>query len=100
MKKRDPGPNAAARIQRPRLGRQHSKSAGPARPLRSLEAESLIRSSANGASASPPAPGASDGAALGAFAPPAFEKFTDMEELLLLDPIHEVGDTGWPRKPD
>ena len=68
--------------------------------VRSLEAESLIRSSANGASASPPAPGASDGAALGAFAPPAFEKFTDMEELLLLDPIHEVGDTGWPRKPD
>ena len=24
---------------------------------------------------------------------------TDMEELLLLDPIHEVGNAGWPQKP-
>lgn len=31
---------------------------------------------------------------------PVFEKFTDMEEMLLLDPIHEVADAGWPRKPD
>lgn len=27
---------------------------------------------------------------------PSFEKFTDMQEMLLLDPIHEVGDMGWP----
>jgi hypothetical protein len=27
---------------------------------------------------------------------PALEKYTDMEELLLLDPIHEVDETGWP----
>lgn len=26
----------------------------------------------------------------------ALEKFDDMEELLLLDPIHEVDDAGWP----
>ena len=25
-------------------------------------------------------------------------EFTDMEELLLLDPIHEVGSAGWPQK--
>ena len=31
---------------------------------------------------------------------PVFEKFTDMEEMLLLDPIHEVADAGWLRKPD
>jgi hypothetical protein len=30
------------------------------------------------------------------FAVPAFERFTDMEDLLLLDPIHDVGKTGWP----
>lgn len=24
------------------------------------------------------------------------EKYTDMEDLLLLDPIHEVDETGWP----
>jgi len=30
------------------------------------------------------------------FKMPAFEKFTDMQELLLLDPIHEVSGDGWP----
>lgn len=65
--------------------------------VRSLEGESLIRRAADGAGAAPAAPEAAPG---GAFAPPAFEKFTDMEELLLLDPIHEVGDSGWPRKPE
>ncbi len=35
------------------------------------------------------------------FSPPVLQKFTDMEDLLLLDPIHEVDDTGWPAiKPD
>lgn len=27
---------------------------------------------------------------------PAFEKYTDMEDLLLFDPIHEVQPSGWP----
>ena len=30
------------------------------------------------------------------FTPPLLEKYTEMQELLLLDPIHEVSDTGWP----
>jgi hypothetical protein len=30
------------------------------------------------------------------FSAPELERFTDMQELLLLDPIHEVDDTGWP----
>jgi hypothetical protein len=30
------------------------------------------------------------------FEPPILEKFTDMEDLLLLDPIHEVEEAGWP----
>jgi hypothetical protein len=30
------------------------------------------------------------------FSNPVIEKFTDMSELLLLDPIHEVDETGWP----
>jgi len=33
------------------------------------------------------------------FTPPALEKFTDMQDLLLLDPIHEVDNMGWPHKP-
>lgn len=32
------------------------------------------------------------------FVPPVLEKHTDMQELLLLDPIHEVQDEGWPRR--
>jgi Coenzyme PQQ synthesis protein D (PqqD) len=33
------------------------------------------------------------------FAEPQIERFTDMQELLLLDPIHEVDDSGWPHTP-
>jgi len=36
-----------------------------------------------------------------AFSAPLLQRYTDMEELLQLDPIHEVDDLGWPnaRKP-
>ena len=30
------------------------------------------------------------------FEKPVFRKYTDMKEMLLLDPIHEVDETGWP----
>jgi hypothetical protein len=30
------------------------------------------------------------------FIAPTLQKYTDMEELLLLDPIHEVDELGWP----
>jgi hypothetical protein len=38
----------------------------------------------------------------GPYTTPALEKFDDMADLLLLDPIHEVDETGWPavRPPD
>jgi hypothetical protein len=28
--------------------------------------------------------------------PPALAAYSDMQDLLLLDPIHDVGDAGWP----
>jgi hypothetical protein len=31
-----------------------------------------------------------------AFEAPAFEKYNDMQNLLLSDPIHDVDETGWP----
>lgn len=45
----------------------------------------------------------SPGAPLGdvdliAYAPPVLNKFTDLQALLLVDPIHEVGDAGWPSR--
>jgi hypothetical protein len=33
------------------------------------------------------------------FEPPRLLKFTDMESLLLLDPVHEVDESGWPNQP-
>ena len=33
-----------------------------------------------------------------AFVEPALQKFTDMQNLLMVDPIHEVTDQGWPVK--
>jgi hypothetical protein len=30
------------------------------------------------------------------FAPPALRKFTDMQDLILIDPVHEVDERGWP----
>jgi hypothetical protein len=33
------------------------------------------------------------------FLAPVLEKFTDMEAMLLLDPVHDVDDEGWPNRP-
>jgi hypothetical protein len=32
------------------------------------------------------------------FEAPMLQKYADMQDLLLLDPIHEVDETGWPSK--
>jgi hypothetical protein len=34
------------------------------------------------------------------FVSPLLQKFTDMEALLLLDPIHDVTEQGWPTLPE
>ena len=43
-----------------------------------------------------PWPPESHAAARRAFAPPLLDTYSDMQDLLLLDPIHEVDDSGWP----
>ncbi len=35
----------------------------------------------------------------GPFEPPALEKFGDMADLIQLDPIHDVDEAGWPKRP-
>jgi hypothetical protein len=35
-----------------------------------------------------------------AYAAPTLERYEDMQDLLLLDPIHEVDVTGWPKRPE
>lgn len=37
--------------------------------------------------------------ASGPFTAPALSRYTDMQDLLLLDPIHDVDETGWPARP-
>ena len=66
-----------------------------------LQAEELImpltdpapRSDAQGGSN-----GASGNGGKIPFSAPIVERYNDMQELLLLDPIHEVDDTGWPNR--
>lgn len=33
------------------------------------------------------------------YVPPELERFADLQDLLLLDPIHDVGAQGWPHRP-
>lgn len=69
--------------------------------LKELEGESLVVPCEPGSAAGPHAlPHAPDPAALPAFRAPVLRKYTDMQELLLLDPIHEVDEQGWPVKKD
>ena len=35
----------------------------------------------------------------GQFQAPSIERFSDMQDLLLLDPIHDVDEAGWPNLP-
>src|SRR4051794_15114418 len=32
----------------------------------------------------------------GEYAPPQLERYTDLADLILLDPVHDVTDAGWP----
>lgn len=35
------------------------------------------------------------------YRPPVLEVFADMQDLLLLDPIHDIDEVGWPvARPD
>jgi hypothetical protein len=67
------------------------------RLIAELEQENLIVASTEPGPASDPTPAdSSSSAPRPTFPAPQLEKFTDMQELILLDPIHEVDDTGWP----
>jgi Coenzyme PQQ synthesis protein D (PqqD) len=66
------------------------------RLLAELAREGLVRAD-EGEAAPAATPSASDnGAARLPFAAPVLEKHTDMQDLILLDPVHEVGAQGWP----
>jgi Coenzyme PQQ synthesis protein D (PqqD) len=68
------------------------------RLISELQQEDLIKEDLpNQAAVAEELIGASIGAS-DAFEPPILAKYTDVQELLLLDPIHDVDETGWPAK--
>jgi hypothetical protein len=68
--------------------------------VRRLVEEDLVRTRSRLGDTSPPAacaPSAEERFA--PFVAPVLEKFTDMEAMLLLDPVHDVDEKGWPNLP-
>jgi PqqD family protein of HPr-rel-A system len=61
--------------------------------LDELQREGLIRAEEGEPAPSAPASG---GAGRLPVMAPVLEKHTDMQDLILLDPVHEVGAEGWP----
>lgn len=72
--------------------------AAAARFIAQLTAEGLIRVEAiEGDAGVPPGdPGVPSTTPATPFSEPTLQKYTDMEALLLADPIHEVDEAGWP----
>jgi hypothetical protein len=94
-------PSTIAAVTAARFGRGSDEVAEEiAAFLEALQREELVAVTENGA----PTPTAlGNGSANGAkaFEPPLLEKYTDMQDLVLLDPVHEVDSVGWPQaKPD
>ena len=65
--------------------------------LDELEGEGLIRRDDGTAPRAERAVSDRNGGPRAPFRPPALEKHTDMQDLILLDPVHEVGAQGWPQ---
>jgi hypothetical protein len=63
--------------------------------LEELTAEQLIAPSQNGVAAIGGLVPV-EAAAPAAFVPPKLDKFTDMQDIILLDPVHKVDSQGWP----
>jgi hypothetical protein len=77
-------------------GVEPAELSGPAAALvEQLLDEGILSAGGNGDS--PPA-AADPAPATRPFEAPRLGKYTDMQELLLLDPIHEVDETGWPNR--
>jgi hypothetical protein len=62
--------------------------------LREEELVTIVDDGAVGAVAA--SNGASSGNGVKPFEPPLLEKYADLQDLILLDPVHDVSDAGWP----
>ena len=64
--------------------------------LDELREEGLIESNGAGDALPAPLPPLQDAGPRERFEAPVLEKHTDMQDLILLDPVHEVDARGWP----
>jgi hypothetical protein len=67
------------------------------RLIADLRTEQIIVEAAAAAS-TPSAPPPTAAGERRAFVAPRLKKFTDMQEIILLDPVHEVDQRGWPHQ--
>lgn len=63
--------------------------------LAQLAGEQLIAPAASATPRAAPSP-LEVAAEPAAFAAPMLERYTDMQDIILLDPVHKVDDQGWP----
>jgi Coenzyme PQQ synthesis protein D (PqqD) len=68
--------------------------------LARLTTEDLVVAEPDDATPSPAAPLLTEAGTRRPFTPPTLERFTDMQDLILLDPVHEVDQRGWPHVSD
>lgn len=64
-----------------------------------LMSERLVLADAGEDTPLPEEPASAPGSAGAPFPPPVLRKFTDMQDFLLVDPIHDVDEAGWPHSP-
>jgi len=64
---------------------------------RRLEAAGLLGEQETAVEPARPLPSLAPGSA---WASPQLEEYRDMADLVLIDPIHQVDETGWPRLPE
>jgi hypothetical protein len=94
-------PQIGAALERRYDGSRDEILAGVGRLLDELAAEGLIEPTDAGGEA-PEVAAAATPSANGRipFQAPVLEKHSDMQDLILLDPVHEVGPQGWPHTAD
>lgn len=63
-----------------------------------LQSEQLIVADASAAPDAPAADALPEAGTREPFVAPSIQKYSDMQDLLLVDPIHEVDPVGWPTR--
>lgn len=97
VEKHLPASEIIARVSESYEGQRATIETGVTQLLSELEQEGLIVHYQSSELPDPENTVPQNGSIRRQFQTPVLQKYTDMQELLLLDPIHDVDDMGWPR---